>query len=259
MRKFRLNDPSQARDSSMRSEFIPTLCATSLLVGCCMAPVDPGVAPTAPPAEAPVVNTPPPPAAEAEAAQPMSAPPPAVSAPAASTAAAVPPAAAAGAPVPVGALLAGGSQYAYEDLGITLTVPAGWTQQLMTGGVIALFSEDYPTKGKRERGALMLVSPHKGSLPTDDKTLTQVLKDGLDPAATLEAGPIRLPVADKQAAQIVVRASDADGVNYRALHTIMQTGGKAVSVKSSAFDDLARRKPVFDAVMESITFSGAGA
>ncbi|WP_295578820.1 hypothetical protein [uncultured Lamprocystis sp.] len=227
-----------------------------------MAPVDPGVAPTAPPAEAPVINTPPPSAAEA--AQPLSAPPPAaLSSPApiptAAAAAAAPPAAAAVAPLPVGALLAGGSQYAYEDLGITLTVPAGWTQQLMTGGVIAMFSEDYPAKGKRERGALMLISPHKGTLPTDDKQLTQVLKDGLDPAATLEAGPIRLPVADKQAAQIVVRASDADGVNYRALHTIMQRGGKAVSVKSSAFDDLTRRKPVFDAVMESITFSGAGA
>lgn len=243
----------------MRSEFIPTFCATALVAGCCMAPVDSGVAPTAPPPEAPVINTPSLPAAEVP--QPVSAPPPAVSAPAAltaPTAAAAPPAAATVAPVPVGALLAGGSQYAYEDLGITLTVPAGWTQQLMTGGVIALFSEDYPTKGKRERGALMLVSPHQGTLPTDDKTLTQVLKDGLDPAATLEAGPIRLPVADKQAAQIVVRASDADGVNYRAMHTIMQTEGKAVSVKSSAFDDLARRKPVFDAVMESITFSGAG-
>ncbi len=252
----------------MRSEFIPTLCATALLAGCCMAPVDPGVAPAPPPAEVPVINTPPLPAAEA--APPLSAPPPALSTPAAtapvappaaaiSTVPPLPPAAPAGAPVPVGALIAGGSQYTYEDLGITLTLPAGWTQQLMTGGVIALFSEDYPTKGKRERGALMLVSPHKGTLPTDDKALTQVLKDGLDPAATLEAGPIRLPVADKQAAQIVVRASDADGVTYRALHTIMQKGGKSVSVKSSAFDDLTRRKPVFDAVMESITFSGAGA
>jgi len=172
-------------------------------------------------------------------------------------AAAAPPSApsAAAATVPVGAMLAGGTAYAYEDLGIGLTVPLGWTQQLMTGGVIALFSPDYPTKGKRDHGALMLVSPYKGTLPADDKKLAAILKEGLDPSAKVEAGPVRMQIADKQAAQIVAKASDTDGAQYRVLHTIIQGGGKSASVKSTAFDSLDSRKPVFDAVMESLTFT----
>jgi hypothetical protein len=128
----------------------------------------------------------------------------------------------------------------------------------MTGGVVALFSPDYPTKGKRDRGALMLVSNFKGPVPSDDAKLKSVLKEGLDPAATVEAGPVRLPIADKQGAQIVAKATDDDGAKYQALHTILQSGAKAVSVKSMAFDSLDSRKPVFDAVMESISFTGKG-
>jgi len=250
----------------MRRDLIPTLCTTALLAGCCMAPVDPGTMPSVP-----VDAVAPPPVPPAAITEPVTAPAPVPAAPPPSSSspvsalpattappAAANPVAASVAPLPVGTLLAGGSQYAYEDVGITLTVPAGWTQQLMTGGVIALFSDDYPTKGKRERGALMLVSPYKGTLPPDDGALAKVLKDGLDPAAVLEAGPIRLPIADKRGGQIIVRGSDADGANYRAMHTIMQSGGRAASVKASVFDSLDRRKPLFDAVMESITFTGPG-
>lgn len=274
----------------MRKALFPTLCATSLLAGCCLPPNEtgadqplptaaPAAAPAAPPAAAAAV-----PAAvgavdaagasaagagaakSAEAAAAVAAP----SAGAASAAAASGASAAAkgagasaaqgaAAAVPVGALLAGGSQYAYEDLGITLTVPSGWTQQLMRGNIVALFSPDYPSKGKRDRGAMMLVSTHKGTLPADDKKLAAALKEGLDPSAQIEAGPIRIQIADKQAAQVVAKATGADGAPYRALHTILQSGNKAVSVKSTTFDSLDSRKPVFDAVMESISFSGAPA
>ena len=248
----------------MRNYFLPTLCATAVLTGCCVAPTEPGAAPAAP---VPAVALPP---AVGAAATAAGAAPPATTSPAAAlpgvspppaggaapTASAVP--AAPAAPIPVGTLLAGGNQYAFEDVGITLRVPAGWTQQLMNDGSIALFSEDYPTKGKRDRGAMMLVSRYRGTLPKDDNKLAAALKKGLDPAATVEAGPLRLQIADKQAAQIVIRAADADGVKYGALYTIMEARGKAVAVKATAIDNLDRRKPLFDAVMESITITGPG-
>lgn len=246
----------------MRHYFLPMLCVSSLLAGCCVAPTEPGAeqapppVPVAPAAKATDVVPPVP------TSPPLPAPTPASGSPPAPAAApkekGVEPAgpAATLAPLPVGALMAGGTPHAFEDVGLTLTVPAGWTQQLMKDGSIALLSEDYPPKGKRERGAMMLVSRYHGALPTDDKKLASVLNKGVGPAATLEAGPIRLQIADKQAAQIVARATDAEGAQYRALYTIMQARGEAVAVKSMAIDNLDRRKPVFDAVMESIAFTG---
>jgi hypothetical protein len=127
----------------------------------------------------------------------------------------------------------------------------------MKGNVVSLFSPDYPTQGKRDRGAMMLVSNHNGTLPTDDKKLAAVLKVGLDPSAQVESGPIRMQIADKEAAQLIAWATDADGAQYRVLSTVLQSGNKAVSVKSTSFDHLDTRKPVFDAVMESIAFNGA--
>lgn len=259
----------------MRHLWLPLFCANVLVAGCCVGPVDPGAVPGVAPAplaaesppgtEAgmddigavpqeimdPVVGPLPvdgvPPAAPAAAAVAAGLPPGAPPAP--------PAAPAAPAAVPVGTLLASGTQYAYEDVGLTLTLPAGWTQQLMTGGTIALFSEDYPATGKRDRGALMMVSEHKGALPANDQELLKVLKEGLDPAATVEAGPVRLNVGGQPAAQVIAKATDADGAQYRVIHTILQSGGRAVSVKAISFDGLDRRKPLFDAVMESIGFS----
>lgn len=237
-------EPSVAPDTALTTPLTSAPDAPALAAAPVDGPVDgpalaapaaPPAAPAAPPAApAPVAAAPTP---DAPTVPPVVAP-------------ADPPMA--DAPPPVGALLAGGTQYAYEDLGITLTVPAGWTQQLMTGGVIALFSDDYPASGRRERGALMLISPHQGTLPADDAALLALLRDGLDPAATVEAGPIRLPVGDKQAAQVIARAVDADQAQYQIIHSILQTGGRAVSVKAIAFDGLQQRKPVFDAVKESI-------
>lgn len=249
------------------------LCLSLLLSGCCIAPSDPGAVPvTAPVADsaAPAADAfdpamtevDAPPLADAgsldaeatAAAEPLadSAPvAPADSAPAvaAPSAPAAPPAAAAApAPAPLA-----GTKYAYDDVGLSLVVPQGWTQQLMAGGIIALFSGDYGGGGT---GALMLISKHAGSIPADDATLEATLKGGLDPAAVKQAGPIRFPLAGKQAAQLIAKGTNDDGAGYEAMHTLMQSGDQAVSVKSMAFDSLSSRKPTFDGVMESIVFSG---
>ncbi len=158
------------------------------------------------------------------------------------------PAAAPAAPAPLA-----GTKYAYDDVGLSLVVPNGWTQQLMTGGIIALFSGDY---GGGESGALMLISKHAGGVPADDAQLETLLKGGLDPAAIKQAGPIRFPIGGKQASQLIAKGTNDDGASYEAMHTIIQSGTQAVSVKSMAFDALSSRKPTFDGVMESITFSG---
>ena len=258
----------------MKYYWLPLLGANALLAGCCIAPTETALVPEVEATLAPAGTEP---TIDQATAQPYDdaavgadlAPAPAVEPlptdPAALAAAAPTPPAAPGttattgaadtsaAAVPVGALLAGGAQYAYEDSGIVLTLPAGWTQQLMTGGIIALFSDDYPATGVRDRGALMMISEHQDPLPTGNSDLRAVLAAGLDPAATIEAGPIRLQVAGQPAAQIIARATDADGAQYRVIHTLMQSGARNISVKAIAFDRLEARKPLFDAVMESIS------
>lgn len=248
----------------MRTRLLPPAIIATLLAGCCLPPTQPGVEQAAAPSDGATKE-----AATAKS-EATATPPAGTEAPAAATAAALAVAGnaapavakapagapAAAAPPAVGALLAGGTQYAYEDVGISLTVPSGWTQQLMTGGVVALFSGDYPTKGKRDRGAIILVSGFKGTIPADDQKLTALLKDGLDPNAVVVTGPSRTPIADKQGAQIVAKGIDEDGAKYDVVHTLLQSGSKALSVKSIAFDGLSTRNPVFDAVTESITFTG---
>jgi hypothetical protein len=133
-------------------------------------------------------------------------------------------------------------------------VPTGWSQQLMTGGIIALFSGDYPVSGAREQGALMLISAHSGVLPTDKAALETLLKSGLDPAATKQAGPIVLSIGDSKAAQLIAKGNDDAGAEYDAMHTIIQSPSGSVSVKAMAFDSLTQRKPAFDLVMKSIDF-----
>lgn len=159
---------------------------------------------------------------------------------------------------PSGAALAGpaqGTRYAYQDVGISMLVPEGWTQQLMAGGIVALFSPDFSGAGVRDRGALMLISKQPEKLPNDKAEMEKLLKAGIDPAAVVEAGPILLPIGGNEAAQIIAKGSDEDGSSYAAMHTIIQSGANAVSVKAMAFDSLAKRKVVFDGVMESIDFT----
>jgi hypothetical protein len=231
----------------MRIESVSALCVTTLLVGCCISPPEQALTAAAPVA-APVVTDMPAPEAPADAETTVAAVP-------AAEPAAAEPAVAAVAP-PAAAPLPPGTTFAYEDVGISVRVPDGWTQQLMTGGVVALFSGDYPTSGTRDRGALMLISKQPGGLPADDPALETVLKEGLDPAAVKQAGPVRFPIGGKQAGQIIAKGSDEDGATYDAMHTIIQSGGNAVSVKAMAFDSLNQRKTTFDGVMESITFTG---
>jgi len=253
------------RGSDWRLAAWSGLCLPALLTGCCIAPSDPGAVPAA----APVAESAAP-AADAAAdvydatttavdaapladagsmdAEAVGAPEPlADAAPVAPTA---PAAAAPAAPAP--APLAG-TKYAYDDVGLSLVVPNGWTQQLMAGGIIALFSGDY---GGGDTGALMLISKHSGGIPEDDAALETLLKGGLDPAAVKQAGPIRFPIGGKQASQLIAKGTNDDGASYDAMHTIIQSGSQAVSVKAMAFDGLSNRKATFDGVMESIAFTG---
>lgn len=237
----------------MRIQHLPALCVTTVLAGCCISPSEEALPGAAPATVAPVVETPlaaEVPADTAAAAGAAGAAVASAEPAAAEPATEAPAAALAPAPLPAG------TTYAYEDVGISVRVPNGWTQQLMTGGVVALFSDDYPTSGTRDRGALMLISAQPGGLPADDAALETVLMQGLDPAAVKQAGPIRFPLGGKSAGQVIAKGSDEDGATYDAMHTIVQSGGDAVSVKAMAFDSLKQRKTVFDGVMESITFTG---
>jgi len=156
--------------------------------------------------------------------------------------------------VPVAPTPLAGTQYAYDDIGLSIVVPDGWTQQLLAGGTIALFSGDYG--GAAATGALMLISKQTERIPADDAALETLLSGGFDPAAVKQAGPIRFALDGKQAVQMIAKGTNNDGTSYEAMHTIIQSGGQAVSVKSLAFDALSTRKLAFDGVMASITFIG---
>jgi len=245
----------------MRFQYVPVLCVTTLLAGCCISPSEEPVAAAVPEAagdvaavaETPALATDSAAAVDVAAGASGAAPVPpaqaAVAGAAAAAAAAQPPPAAAPAP-PAGAT------YSFADVGVSVQVPKGWTQQLMTGGVVALFSSDYPFSGARDHGALILISNQPGGLPADDAALEKVLKEGLDPAAVKQAGPVRFAIGDKQAGQIISKVTEEDGTTYSAMNTILQSGGKAVTMKAMAYDSLDQRKGIFDAVMQSIAFTG---
>lgn len=257
----------------MRANIIPTSFILALVAGCCVAPVDQGLVPATAiepqvPADggaAPLAQTPTPsdqtgtpgsPEPTSVAAVPASAPEAASQpGPGASPDGDGAVIAAATAPAASESPPPAGTRYAYEDLGLSVLVPDGWTQELMAGGIIALFSEDYPFSGPRDRGALMLISKQVGALPTDKAELEALLKGGLDPAAVKQAGPIVLPVGGNQAVQLIARGSDGEGGEYDAMHTIIQSPNGNLSVKAMAFDALSERKSDVDRVMESIQFT----